>query len=76
MDWVAFAQTYHRERKEIKDIFITGFRIYDLSLASRQMKRVDRTREYSCSGLQREYLAKGLALFKEQFSTVTVILPL
>ena len=77
MDWVAFAQTYHRERKAIKDIFIIGYRIYDLSLASRQMKRVDRTRECSCSGLpQREYLAKGLVLFKEQFSTVTVILPL
>ena len=25
-------QTYHREREEIKDIFITGFTIYDLSL--------------------------------------------
>ena len=62
MDWVAFAQTYHRERKEIKDIFITGFRIYDMSLASRQMKLVERTREYGCSGLpQREYVAKGVS---------------
>ena len=77
MEWVACAQTYHGERKEIKDIFITGFRMYDLSLVSRQMKLVDRTRECGCSGLpQREYLAKGLVLFKEQFSTVTVILPL
>ena len=51
--------------------------MYDLSLVSRQMKLVDRTRECGCSGLpQREYLAKGLVLFKEQFSTVTVILPL
>ena len=62
MDWVACAQTYQRERKEIRDIFITGFRTYDLSLASRQMKLVDRTREWGCSGLtQREYLAKGLS---------------
>ena len=62
MDWVARAQTYQGERKEIRDIFITGFRAYDLSLASRQMKLVDRTREWACSGLpQREYLAKGLS---------------
>ena len=62
MDWVACAQTYHGERKEIKDIFITGFRIYDLSLASRQMKLVDRTRECGCSGLpQGECLAKGVS---------------
>ena len=62
MGWVACAQTYHRERKEIKDIFITGFRIYDMSLASRQMKLVERTREYGCSELpQREYVAKGVS---------------
>ena len=49
-------------RKEIKDIFITGIRIYELSLASRQMKLVDRARECGCSGLpQREYLAKCLS---------------
>ena len=59
MDWVACAQTYHKERK--KKVH-HRFRIYDLSLASRQMKRVDRTREYGCSGLpQREYVAKGVS---------------
>ena len=61
IEWVARAQTYQREKNDIKDtvIFITGFRIYDLSLAWRQMKLVDRTRECGCSGLpRREYLAK------------------